>query len=140
MRYSIFAAASLLMAFTPTSTVNFTFFRGSQGSESIVLSWAVSDASGIKDFGIEKASQLDGEFSQIGEVPVSQTASQYTFTDNGILKETSTAVFEYRIRVDFTDPGSSASYSDPISVTYNFSSSLSGVAKRTWGSIKAMFR
>jgi len=57
---------------------------------------------------------------------------QYEFTDASAYKVTAN-LFAYRLRVVFQD----GSYSDSDVVK---TSALSSTAKRTWGSIKAMFR
>ncbi len=138
MKYFLIALAIFLTAFTLTSTVTFSDVRGTSESDGILIQWSTSQESGVKDFAIEKASQLNNEFSQIGTVSATGAGSVYRFTDSQIYKTSSSSIFVYRVRADGND--GSFIYSDNIPVSYDFSSSLSGVAKRTWGSIKAMFR
>lgn len=139
MRHSIIALAVLLVAFSPTSTVTFSDFRASSGTDGITLHWTTSQENGIKDFAVEKASQLNGQFYQIdGTIEATGAGSTYQFVDNDLYKTTSSTIFVYRVRADGYD--GSVSYSGTITQPYDFSSGLSGVAKRTWGSIKAMFR
>ncbi|MCL4510780.1 MAG: hypothetical protein M1470_06895 [Bacteroidetes bacterium] len=138
MKYLLIAFAALLMAFTPTASVTFTDVRGTPESDNILIQWWTSQEDGIKNFAVEKASQLDNQFYAIGTVSPTGAGSAYQFSDNGIYKTTSSTIFRYRVRADGID--GSISFSKEITVSYNFSSSLSGVAKRTWGSIKAMFR
>jgi len=139
MRYLLVALAAILTAFMFTSSVTFSDFRGSPSTDGILLQWSTSQENGIKDFAVEKASQLNGQFYQIdGTIAATGAGSSYQFTDKEVYKTTSSTYFIYRVRADGND--GSVSYSDAKSVSYNYSSSLSGVAKRTWGSIKAMFR
>ena len=138
MKYVLIAFAALLMAFSPTSSVTFTDVRGTPESDSIVLQWSTSQEDGLKDFVVEKASQLDNQFYAVGTVYPTGAGSIYQYTDRGIYKTTSSTIFRYRVRADGND--GSVSYSNAITVTYTYSANLSGVAKRTWGSIKAMFR
>ncbi len=140
MKHALIAFAFFLMAFSPmttTSTVTFSDVRGTSDSNGILLQWSTSQENGIKDFAIEKASQIDNKFFQIGTVNATGAGSIYQYTDNSIYKSTSASIFIYRIRADGND--NTVSYSAPVTVTYEFSG-LSGVARRTWGSIKAMFR
>ena len=137
MKYLLTAVAIFLMALMPASNVVFSDVRGSSVSDGILIQWSTSVESGIKDFAVEKASQIDNRFFQIGTVTPTGAGSVYQFTDKQIYKTSSSSVFVYRIRADGDD--NSVTYSDPITVSYEFSG-LSGVAARTWGSIKAMFR
>ncbi len=137
MKYFLIVFAVLLMAFLPASSVTFSDVRGTSESNGILIEWSTTQESGIKDFAVEKASQLNDKFFQIGEVKPTGAGSIYQFTDNQIYKTSSSSVFVYRIRADGID--NSVTYSESITVTYEFSG-LSGVAQRTWGSIKAMFR
>ncbi len=139
MRYLFIALAALLVAFSSTSSVTFSDFRASSGTDGITLSWTTSQENDIKDFAVEKASQLNGQFFQVdGTIAATGAGSTYQFTDKDLYKAASSAYFIYRIRADGYD--GSTSYSSQITQPYEFSSGLSGVAKRTWGSIKAMFR
>ncbi len=137
MKYFLIAIALFLMALMPTSNVVFQDVRGSSTADGILIQWSTSVENGIKDFAIEKASQINNQYFQIGTVTPTGAGSVYNFTDKQIYKTSSSSVFVYRIRADGND--NSVSYSDPITVSYEFSG-LSGVAARTWGSIKAMFR
>ncbi len=140
MKSALFALAILLMAFSPTSTVSFSNVRGSAdpNSDSITIDWSTSQEDGIKDFAVEKASQLDNQFYELGKISPTGSGSTYQYADKGIYKTTSTSIFRYRVRADGSD--GNVDYSTTITVTYSYSQGLSGVAKRTWGSIKAMFR
>ena len=138
MKYFLIAFAIFLMAFTLTSTVMFSDVRGTSESDGILIQWSTSQENGIKDFAVEKASQINNKFFEIGTVTPTGGGSSYHYTDSQIYKTSSSSIFVYRVRADGND--GSTTYSDNISVPYDFSSSLSGVAKRTWGSIKAMFR
>ena len=72
------------------------------------------------------------EFAPVGTMNPHGVGIQYEFTDASAYKVTAN-LFAYRLRVVFQD----GSYSDSDVVK---TSALSSTAKRTWGSIKAMFR
>jgi len=138
MRYLFLALAALLVAFSTTASVTFSDFRASSEADGIHLRWTTSQEDGIKDFAVEKASQINGQFIQLdGTIAAEGAGSTYQFIDNSLYKSTSSTLYTYRVRADGYD--GSASYSTAQSVSYSFTG-LSGVAKRTWGSIKAMFR
>ncbi|HUI29883.1 MAG TPA: hypothetical protein VLX91_06670 [Candidatus Acidoferrales bacterium] len=142
MRYLLVALAALLAAFSPTSSVTFSdgYPRASSGTDGITITWVTSQENGIKDFAVEKASQLNSQqFYQLdGTIAAQGAGNTYQFTDKDLYKTTSSTIFAYRVRADGND--GSVSYSATITQPYDFSPGLSGVAKRTWGSIKAMFR
>jgi len=141
MKYALIAIAGMLVAFMPTSSVTFTDVRGTPEADGILIQWTTGQEDGIRDFAVEKASQLDGQFYQVdGTISPKGGGSTYQYLDQAIYKTSTSSVFKYRIRVDGTDGSTSYSSEDGITVSYNFSQNLSGVAKRTWGSIKAMFR
>lgn len=73
----------------------------------------------------------EGEYMALGFVQPKGPNSSYQFVDKSAYK-TSDAFYRYRVAI--VDNSGYTSYSQEIAV-----SSLSGV-KRTWGSIKAMFR
>jgi hypothetical protein len=141
MRYLLIALAAFLAAFSPTSSVIFSdgYPRASSGTDEITITWVTSQENGIKDFAVEKSSQVNGQFYQLdGAIAATGAGSTYQFVDKDLYKVESSTLFTYRVRADGYD--GSTSYSSTITQPYDFSSGLSGVAKRTWGSIKAMFR
>ncbi len=137
MKYLLIGFAFILTAFAAASTVTFSDVRATSESDGVLVQWTTSQEEGIKDFAIEKASQIGDGFFAIGTVSPAGAGNVYQFEDKAIYKTSSSSLFVYRIRADGTD--NSVTYSKLIPVTYEFSG-LSGVARRTWGSIKAMFR
>jgi hypothetical protein len=138
MRYVAGLFAIISLAFTPTSSVTYSDVRGSAEGDNIVIQWSTSQEDGVKAFVVEKSSQVDNQFYPIGTVNPTGSGSVYQFTDKGIYKTTSSSIFIYMVRADGFD--GSSTYSAQITVPFTYQSSISGVAKRTWGSIKAMFR
>lgn len=103
------------------------------------MQWLTSAEDGVKSFMVEKASQLDNNFYPIGSLNASGAGSSYQYVDNGIYKTTSSELFKYQVAAIGND-GSTIASSNVALVTFDLQSSFTGVAKRTWGSIKAMFR
>jgi hypothetical protein len=105
-------------------------------SGSVVVEWSTADESGVKKFDVLRAQvkgDAPGEFRVVGSIDAVGRGSDYSFTDRDVFKDAG-GVFVYKVRVIFRDgtfSDSQVSQSTPV---------LSSTAKRTWGSIKAMFR
>ncbi|MCX8010334.1 MAG: hypothetical protein N3A61_04225 [Ignavibacteria bacterium] len=107
------------------------YFKGKSENEKVTLEWKTREESNLKEFVIERKSTV-GDFISIGSIPPKGSNSYYTFIDENAFKSSS-AIYVYRLKI--VDLDGSTSYSNSITVSH----SVSGV-KRTWGSIKAMFR
>lgn len=100
--------------------------------ENIILEWKTGEESpSLEKFIIERKTPNNG-FIEIGIMSPKGSNSFYTFVDNNIFKGND-YIFTYRLKI--VDNNSQITYSSEVSVSH----SISGV-KRTWGSIKAMFR
>jgi hypothetical protein len=103
----------------------------SDGSN-VILTWTTDEEPNVARFEIEKRIGTTGEFFYIGSLSP-QGPSQYQFVDRSTLK-TSSTIYQYRIKIVFTN-NASPIFVGPVTVNH----SVSGV-RRTWGSIKALFR
>ena len=144
MKVSLIALAAALVAFTTSSDVQFSNgnnIRASQNSDnSILVQWSTTVEEGVGYFSIEQASQQDpSNYYEVGRVKADGAGTAYQYVVSGIYKTTSSEVFVYRVSA-VDDAGNVIARSNVAAVDFGFSSSLSSVAKRTWGSIKAMFR
>jgi hypothetical protein len=103
----------------------------SDGSN-VTIQWGTTEELSIKEFVIERRSGTVGEFIDIAVVAKKGSNSFYEYIDKSAFKTTG-SIYQYRIRsVYFTGD---TEYSTIITVSHNVSS-----VKRTWGSLKAMFR
>ncbi len=107
-------------------------FQASSDGINVDLRWMTEDETNILHFEIERRSGVDGSFIAIGTIDP-KGSSMYEFIDYSAFRKTTT-VYQYRIKITFTN-GTAPLYIGPLTVTH----SVSGV-RRTWGSIKAMFR
>ena len=105
----------------------------SNGS-SIVVRWATLDETGVQGFQVLRRSGISGDF-----VPINGTLivpkgnnSTYEYTDADVFKITS-GLFQYKVRIVNGDNPSPET--EIVSVSH-----VSSAPRRTWGSIKAMFR
>lgn len=102
----------------------------SDGS-AVVLRWITDEEPNVTRFEIERRVGASGGFDYIAELSA-KGPSLYEFIDHSAYRATST-LYQYRIKIVFSD--NSSIYSSIVTVTHT----VSGVRK-TWGSIKAMFR
>jgi hypothetical protein len=107
----------------------FAVSRSTSGD--VVVEWTTGSESDLRYFEVQRMAGIQGEYATLGFVQPKGSNSTYQFVDKSAYK-TSDAIYKYRLAIVNRD--GSASYSQELTV-----SSLSGV-KRTWGSIKAMFR
>lgn len=101
----------------------------------ITLRWVTENESNVIAFEILRSTSYNGGFTLIATVDP-KGPSLYELVDKSAFRRTTT-VYYYRIRVKLSNGESyfPALNESPISVNHN----VSGV-RRTWGSIKAMFR
>jgi hypothetical protein len=97
----------------------------------IVLKWTVSSETNLRNYVIER-STYKGSWAEIGTVQPKADMT-YQYTDETAYKASSSTLYIYRIKI--VDNDGKISYSSTASVHNN----VSGI-KKTWGSIKALFR
>ena len=105
------------------------FDARSQGDK-VLISWSASSESDLNHYAVERKT-VNGNFIEIGKV-LPEADLNYEFTDDTAYKSND-AIYIYRLKI--VDTSSAISYSSEISVSHSVSS-----VKRTWGSIKALFR
>jgi hypothetical protein len=96
----------------------------------IVIFWQSSSESNLKNYVVERKT-VNGSFIEVGTV-LPRADKNYEFVDQTAFKATET-LYVYRLKI--VDNDGSISYSWEVAVPHNVSS-----VKRTWGSIKALFR
>ena len=100
-------------------------------SQGVLLQWTTARETGVTEFNIQRS--FDGQrFFTIHTISPLGSNHTYTYTDNDLFKGPQ-QTFYYRIEI--SDSQDRVSYSSTEAVSLNFS----GI-RRTWGSIKAMFR
>ncbi|MCX7984047.1 MAG: hypothetical protein N3A63_03980 [Bacteroidetes bacterium] len=100
--------------------------------DNIVVQWKSGDESGVKEYQIWRSGGQGAVFIHVASVFPKGNNSQYEFIDRSVFKAEA-SIYYYKVIVIFTD--NSQSHSSICTVSY-----LSSTARRTWGSIKAMFR
>lgn len=104
----------------------------SNGSD-IVIRWSTVDESGVQRFDVLRRQGTSGDFTVVSSIDqLKGNNSTYEYIDRSVFKVTS-GIYQYRIRI--INAQNPSPETDPITVSH-----VSSTAKRTWGSIKAMFR
>lgn len=107
------------------------FINAKNEGENVRIEWKTSDEKNVKEFVVERKT-YQGEFNALETIKPQGPNSYYSYLDQNAYKVTD-VIFIYRIKI--IDNDNAVSYTKEVSVSHN----ISGV-KRTWGSIKAMFR
>ncbi len=108
------------------------YFHARSESDDVRLEWQTSEETNLQNFVVERKTP-QSSYTEIASVQPKGNNSYYTFTDQNAYK-TNDMVFVYRLKI--VDNNNQVTYSADVTVTH----SISSIAKRTWGSIKAMFR
>ncbi|PJB00286.1 MAG: hypothetical protein CO128_00990 [Ignavibacteriales bacterium CG_4_9_14_3_um_filter_30_11] len=106
-------------------------FTVSPEDDNAVIRWTTAQETNISKYIIERRSP-QGPFIELVTINPTGSNSSYEYKDKGAYK-TNDILFIYRLKI--VDIDNTITYSDERSISLN----VSGV-KRTWGSIKAMFR
>lgn len=134
IRISIIAIAAgfLLYAAAWGGVFQVGSFQASSDGVNVTLRWITQDETNVAHFEIQRMSGVNGVFIPLATVDP-KGPSVYEFVDNTAFQKV-TSLYEYRIKVVHSD-GSTPEYSPTVTVSHM----VSGV-RRTWGSIKSMFR
>ena len=137
MRYSVRIILPLVLALLVVATVSAIVIKDrptaqSNGSD-ISIRWNTSDESGVIRFDILRRSGTAGDFIVVGSMDqLKGNNSSYEFVDKSAFKNTG-GLYQYKVRV--INGQVPAPETEIVTVSH-----LTSAAKRTWGSIKAMFR
>jgi hypothetical protein len=105
--------------------------QASSDGVNVTLRWITDDESNILRFDVERSSGIDGNFTSIGSLD-RKGPSVYEFVDHSAFMRTAT-IYQYRVMMVYTDGSRVPTSALTVSHT------VSGV-RRTWGSIKSLFR
>jgi hypothetical protein len=107
------------------------YFHAQTEGDNVKLEWKTTTETNLSSFKVERKTP-DTQFTELASVTPTGNNSVYTYIDQAAYKMTN-PIFVYRLKI--VDQDGSYAYSSEVTVSPN----ISGV-KRTWGSIKAMFR
>jgi hypothetical protein len=122
--------ACVMLGFNP-GTIGIDYFKAKGVGDRVVLEWRSISEEGLKSYSIERKRENQTEFEELKVIDPKGNGSIYQFDDLGLYKTSSEKV-NYRLKI--TGEGSSYYYMDATA------SYTSTTVRRTWGSIKAMFK
>jgi hypothetical protein len=134
MKYGILKIL-LLLSFVGTVFAGATiyYFTASSENGNIKLEWKSEEEKNLQHYVVQRKSPTSA-FLDIATIQPKGSNSYYSYTDESAYK-TQDLLFIYRLKIVDNDAARTSSYTQEVTVSH----SISGV-KRTWGSIKAMFR
>ncbi len=136
IRYVYLPILAVLL-FSTSSLSQVTQFGAQNDGNDVLVYWRTSDESNIKEFQVFRraASSIDYPPTPIGTVEAKhQNNSSYAYRDLNAFGKVTTFYF-YRLLIVYTD-NTTRIYPSDAGLDHG---EVSGV-RRTWGSIKAMFR
>ena len=107
------------------------YFHGHSEGDDVRIEWRTGEETNLQRFIIERKTP-QSPYVELATINPKGTNSFYSYLDEAAYK-IEDLVFIYRLKI--VDNDGAISHSSEVTVSHN----VSGV-KRTWGSIKAMFR
>lgn len=120
----------VMFGFNP-GTIGIDYFKAKSVGDRIVLEWRSISEDGLQSFSVERKRENQSDYEELKSFEPKGAGSVYQFDDLGLYKTTSEKV-NYRLKI--SGEGSSFYYMDATA------SYTSTAVRRTWGSIKAMFK
>lgn len=107
--------------------------NGRSDGSTITIRWLSEDETGVARYVLERKAGVNGSFIQLAEIQPKGNHESYEYVDDTAFR-ISESMYQYRLKVLFAN-NSAPIYYGPITVSHRTSD-----VRRTWGSIKAMFR
>lgn len=128
----IFLFLSILFVSTLWAGAHLISLTAESDDSNIIIQWTTSEETNLANFVVERKT-ANGEFAVIS-LPIAAKGnnSSYEFVDENAFKSTD-FLFVYQLKI--VDYDNKISHSGTVSVSHSVSS-----VRRTWGSIKALFR
>lgn len=120
---------SLLFGFS-TSSVSIDYFKAKTISDRVILEWKSLSETDLINYQIERKRENQTGFESVKTITPSGSGSVYSFEDIGLYK-TNGETISYRLNIKTV----TGSYTMDVTADYK-----STAVRRTWGSIKAMFK
>ena len=98
----------------------------------ISVRWLSEDEASVTRFEVERKAGLSGPFILLAQIALKGNNSAYEYVDESAFR-VAESIYQYRIKVVLAN--GDAVYYGPVTVRHDVSN-----VRRTWGSIKAMFR
>ncbi len=121
----------ILFSFEAFGGAQFNSFEVNSNQGNVVVQWATGEETNLSHFVVSRKT-VNGEFVDIATVEPKGSNSIYEYVDENAYK-TNDAVYIYQIKI--VDNDGTITLSNELTIAHIVSS-----VKRTWGSIKALFR
>ena len=129
---SILVALLLVLSTAYAGQVRDGSLSANSDGTRITVRWLSEDETGVTRFEIERKAGVNGPFISIVQITPRGNNSAYEYVDESAFRVTE-SIYQYRIKVILVN--GDTVYYGPITVRHDVSN-----VRRTWGSIKAMFR
>jgi hypothetical protein len=136
-----FVSLTFVLSFSVSGQTQVPIKDGSLGAKQwgscIKVTWISESENGINHYEVYRSTVKDGSFTDCVKDNIAPQGDNHSYSidDNCELFKTESSMYYYKIKGVYSDD--SGIFSDAVGTVY---SSTSSTAKRTWGSIKAMFR
>lgn len=130
MKNKILISIFFLSALTIYGGADLLKFGARSSGGNVIVNWQTSTETNVKEYIVERKT-VNGSYIAIGSIET-RTDKNCEFIDKSAFKS-SDQLYIYRLKI--VDNDGTSSYSWDVAVPHNVSS-----VKRTWGSIKALFR
>ena len=128
----IFLPIFILIATTIWAGAHLISLSAESNDSNIIINWTTSQETNLDHFVVERET-FGGNFAVISQpIAAKGDNSSYEFVDENAFKSAD-LLFVYRLKI--VEKDNSTSYSGEVPVSHSVSS-----VRRTWGSIKALFR
>ncbi len=134
LQHSILTIATVLLTTSAFGgVVKEGSLNGRSDGNTITIRWLSEDESGVVRYVLERKAGPSGSFIQLAEIQPRGNNESYEYVDDTAFRILE-SVYQYRLKVLFAN-NAAPIYYGPITVSHRTSD-----VRRTWGSIKAMFR
>lgn len=133
---SVVLLFSLLVVGFSFNSIMIDYFKAKSSGDRIILEWKSLSEVGLVKYVIERKKENQAEFESIKEFTPTGDGSVYQFSDMGVYKTSNERVY-YRLKMQSRHPQTG----DINEVVMESSTTFQSTAvRKTWGSIKAMFK
>jgi hypothetical protein len=133
MKKAVTKTAILLSTLFLFLGVEYSNFTVDSSGNNVTLSWQTGSEAQLKEIAVKRKIAHDGVYSVIETIAAKGDNSSYTFIDENAYK-VEDGVYTYQLQFINND-GTSSTSKEEQSVAV-----IASVGKKTWGSIKALFR
>lgn len=133
MKKEVTKTAILLSTLFLFLGVEYSNFTVASNGNNVILSWQTGSEAQLKEIAVKRKIANDGVYAVIETIPAKGDNSSYTFIDENAYK-VEDGVYTYQLQFINND-GTTSTSKEEQSVAV-----IASVGKKTWGSIKALFR